>query len=118
MADASLRLVQQRIFDLMMAAEGGNLKEFAATARALADTARASLTVRQERRKVLHARPPRRGCPPTRKPPSDPPSRTSHKALGALTAASSGIGSCCRAPEETARRPRPFCGSEAGTIRR
>ena len=45
--------MQDRIFELMKAAEGGDLKELAATARALADTARASLAVRQDRRKVL-----------------------------------------------------------------
>ena len=54
LADASLRIVQERIFELMLAAEDGDLKTLAGTARALAETARASTTVRQERRKVLH----------------------------------------------------------------
>ena len=53
MADGSLRLVQERIFALMLEAEGGDLKELAAAARALAEVARASISVRAERRKVL-----------------------------------------------------------------
>lgn len=53
MADGSLRLVQERIFALMLEAEGGDLKELAAAARALAEVARASISVRSERRKVL-----------------------------------------------------------------
>ena len=54
LADASIRLVQERIFDLLLAAENpDDLKTLATTARSLADTARASTTVRQERRKVL-----------------------------------------------------------------
>ena len=53
LTQASLCMAQERIFELMKAAEGGNLKELAATARALADMARASLAVRQDRRKVL-----------------------------------------------------------------
>lgn len=58
LADASMRLVQERIFEVMLAAEdagdGNDLKALASAARALAETARASTTVRQERRKVLH----------------------------------------------------------------
>ena len=54
LADASIRLVQERIFEVMLAAEDpGDLKALASTARSLAETARASVTVRQERRKVL-----------------------------------------------------------------
>jgi len=53
LADASIRLVQERIFELMLAAEGGDLKTLATTARALAETARASNVIRLERRKVL-----------------------------------------------------------------
>ncbi len=52
-ADASLRMVQQRIFDLMLAADEGALKDLAAAARALAETARAGTAVRAERRKAL-----------------------------------------------------------------
>ena len=53
MSEGALRQVQARIFEMMLAAEGGDLKELAATARALAETARASLAVRADRRKVL-----------------------------------------------------------------
>ena len=53
MADSSLRLVQERIFQLMLKAEGGDLKELATAARALAEVARASMSLRSERRKVL-----------------------------------------------------------------
>ena len=53
MSEGALRQVQAKIFELMLHAEGGELKELAATARALADTARASLAVRQDRRKEL-----------------------------------------------------------------
>ena len=53
MADASLRMAQERIFDLLLAAESGDLKELSAAAKALAETARASLAVRAERRKAL-----------------------------------------------------------------
>ena len=53
MSEGALRQVQAKIFELMLHAEGWELKELAATARALADTARASLAVRQDRRKVL-----------------------------------------------------------------
>lgn len=52
-ADGSLRLVQERIFQLMLDAEKGDLKELAAAARALAEVARAGISVRTERRKVL-----------------------------------------------------------------
>ena len=50
-ADASLRMAQERIFELMMAAEEGDLKELAGAARALAETARAQTAIRVERRK-------------------------------------------------------------------
>ena len=52
-ADASIRLVQQRIFDVLMASEGGDLKELARAAAAAADTARAGTSIRVERRKAL-----------------------------------------------------------------
>lgn len=52
-ADASLRLVQERLFELMLAADGDSLRDLAAAARALAETARAGATVRDERRKAL-----------------------------------------------------------------
>lgn len=53
MADASLRLIQSKIHDLMMAAEDDDLKSLASAARALADVARASVSVQRERRKIL-----------------------------------------------------------------
>lgn len=53
LADASIRLVQERIFDVMLAAEESDMKTLAATARSLAETARASTAIRHERRKVL-----------------------------------------------------------------
>ncbi len=52
-ADASLRMAQERIFELLLAADEGDLKELSAAAKALAETARASLAVRAERRKAL-----------------------------------------------------------------
>ena len=53
MSEAALRQVQAKIFEMMLHAEGGKLKELAACARALADIVRAWLAVRQDRRKVL-----------------------------------------------------------------
>ncbi len=50
LADASLRMAQEQIYTLLYAAEGGDLKEAAAAARALAETVRASLAIRQDRR--------------------------------------------------------------------
>ena len=52
-ADAGLRMVQEQIYSLLLAADTDDMKELAATARALAETARASLAVRQDRRKLL-----------------------------------------------------------------
>lgn len=52
-ADAILRLSQQKILDILLASEGGDLKEVAAASRAAADTARAGTMVRQERRRAL-----------------------------------------------------------------
>ena len=54
-ADASIRLAQERIFELLLAAESGDLKELAGAARALAETARAGTAIRAERRKALAA---------------------------------------------------------------
>lgn len=51
-ADASIRLAQERIFEVLVAAEGGDLKELAGAARALAETARAGTAIRAERRKA------------------------------------------------------------------
>ena len=52
-AEAILRLSQQRIFDILVASESGDLKEIAIAARAAADTARAGTMVSQERRRAL-----------------------------------------------------------------
>ena len=53
MADAGLRLAQQRIFDIMLASEEGDLKQMASAARALAEMTRAGSALRADRRKVL-----------------------------------------------------------------
>ena len=53
MADASIRLVQDRMFDLLLKSEDGDLKGVANAARAIAETARASTVIRAERRKIL-----------------------------------------------------------------
>ena len=53
MSDASLRLIQERMFDVLMSSEEGDVKALSAAARALADTARAGVTIRQERRRAL-----------------------------------------------------------------
>ena len=53
LAEASLGLIQERMWELLVATEEGDLKALAGAARALADTARASVTVRQDRRKAL-----------------------------------------------------------------
>ncbi len=52
-ADAGLRMIQQKLYDVLLASEEDDLKALSAAARALADTARAGTTVRQERRKIL-----------------------------------------------------------------
>ena len=53
MADASIRLVQDRMFDLLLKSEEGDLKGVANAARAIAETARASAMIRAERRKIM-----------------------------------------------------------------
>ena len=53
LADASMRLIQERMWDVLSKADEGDVKALSAAARALADTARASVTIQQERRKVL-----------------------------------------------------------------
>ncbi|MDE0029387.1 MAG: DUF3486 family protein [Deltaproteobacteria bacterium] len=52
-ADAILRLSQQKILDVLIASESGDLKEIASACRAAADTARAGTMVRQERRRAV-----------------------------------------------------------------
>jgi len=53
LADASMRLIQEKMWDVLSASDEGDVKALSAAARALADTARASVTIQQERRKVL-----------------------------------------------------------------
>ena len=59
LADASMRAIQQRIHDVLVAADDGeeqpDLRALASTAKALAETSRASALLRAERRKVLAA---------------------------------------------------------------
>ena len=51
-ADATLRMAQERLFELFMATEEGDPKLIVATGRALVEMARASTAIRVERRKV------------------------------------------------------------------
>ena len=53
MAEASLRLIQYHIFELILAAESDDLKELAAVSRALVEVVKASSSIRHERRRVL-----------------------------------------------------------------
>ena len=53
LADASMRLIQEKMWDVLSTADEKDVKALSAAARALADTARASVTIQQERRKVL-----------------------------------------------------------------
>lgn len=55
MADASLRLAQKELFDVLLAAEGGKPKDIIAATRAIAETSRAGTHVRNERRKARAA---------------------------------------------------------------
>ncbi len=53
-ADAVLRMAQERIFQVLMAGgEGADLKQLSAATRALAESVRAATSVRAERRKAL-----------------------------------------------------------------
>ena len=53
LAEATLRQVQADMFDLLLAAEQGDMKQVATAGRALAEVARASISLRRERRQVL-----------------------------------------------------------------
>ena len=53
LADASMRLIQEKMWDVLSASDEKDVKALSAAARALADTARASVAIQQERRKVL-----------------------------------------------------------------
>ena len=52
-SDATLRMAQERLFQVMMASESGNLKDLASALRAVAESSRASTAIRAERRKAL-----------------------------------------------------------------
>ena len=52
-SEATLRMAQERLFTLLMEADGGSLKDIAGAARAVADMARAQVSVAAERRKAL-----------------------------------------------------------------
>ena len=52
MADGALRLVQKRMFEMMMASEEGDMTALARAARALSETSRASLALRRDRRMI------------------------------------------------------------------
>ena len=51
-AEATMRLIQARMFDLQLATDEGDPKEIATAARAMADLARAGIALRTERRKI------------------------------------------------------------------
>ena len=53
MSLGTLRMAQERLFSLLRASDDGNLKEVTSAARAIADMARATVSVHTERRKVL-----------------------------------------------------------------
>lgn len=54
LSDASIRVIQERMFDVLMQSEdGSDVRSLASAARALAETARASVAVRQDRRVAL-----------------------------------------------------------------
>ncbi len=53
MADASIRLVQDRMFEFLLEAEGDDLKALSDAAKAVAAAAHASARIRTERRKTI-----------------------------------------------------------------
>ena len=55
MSEATLRMAQERLFTLLNEADGGSLKDVATAARAVAEMARAGISVAAERRKALAA---------------------------------------------------------------
>lgn len=52
-SDATLRMAQERLFQIMLATEDGSLKDMSSALRAVAESARASTAIRSERRKAL-----------------------------------------------------------------
>ncbi len=53
MSLATLRMAQQRIFDLLLAAEDGSLQDVSRAARAVAELGRATGSVQRDRRAIL-----------------------------------------------------------------
>ena len=53
LADGAMRMIQAKMWEVLAKADEGDVKTLSGAARALADTARASVTIQQERRKVL-----------------------------------------------------------------
>ena len=53
MSEATLRMAQERLFTLLNEADGGSLKDVATAARAVAEMARAGISVAAERRRAL-----------------------------------------------------------------
>ncbi len=53
MAQAAIQQVQARIFDVLLTAEEGDMGALARTARALSETSRALVSIRQERRRAM-----------------------------------------------------------------
>lgn len=52
-ADASIQLVQERMFQVLLASEGGDLTQLSTAGRALSEATRASIAIRADRRKAL-----------------------------------------------------------------
>lgn len=52
MTDATARVAQERMYNLLMEAEEGSIKDYAAAMRAVADMMRATVSIRAERRKT------------------------------------------------------------------
>ena len=52
-ADASIQLVQERMFQVLLASEEGDLTQLLTAVRALSEAARASIAIRADRRKAL-----------------------------------------------------------------
>ena len=53
LADASIRMVQQRVFDALKASDEGDMVSLARTMRALVESVRATVTLRRDQRGVL-----------------------------------------------------------------
>lgn len=53
LADAAVRIAQVQLYELLQAAHTGNMKDVASAARSVAELARASRSLRDERRRLL-----------------------------------------------------------------